>query len=166
MTNCPRSKRIGTIALRAPVTTRTHRAVALADRRQRRSMSPPFGRRLGECCREETGQLGFCPSAGEPSREQRGTDVAVSECFLEETRLTVTQVIGSPPAEPDAAWRSPVVCTPPHVGQAALRRVGEGVRLVSQEAAECGDDSRDDPHTTGERNAAVQQHRPGHKAGL
>ncbi|KAI4794243.1 hypothetical protein KUCAC02_032186, partial [Chaenocephalus aceratus] len=36
------------------------------------------------------------------------------------------------------------VCTPPHVGQAALRRVGEGVRLVSQEAAECGDDSRDD----------------------
>ncbi|KAI4791352.1 hypothetical protein KUCAC02_034057 [Chaenocephalus aceratus] len=45
----------------------------LADRRQRRSMSPPFGRRLGECCREDTGRLGFCPSAGEPSREQRGT---------------------------------------------------------------------------------------------
>ncbi|KAI4795126.1 hypothetical protein KUCAC02_031632, partial [Chaenocephalus aceratus] len=129
----------------------------LADRRQRRSMSPPFGRRLGECCREEN---------------EEAWDVAVSECFLEETRLTVSecfleetrlprygqmdniqspcghigaQVIGSPLLS-GMRHGGASVCTPPHVGQAALRRVGEGVRLVSQEAAACGDDSRDD-HT-------------------
>ncbi|KAI4785884.1 hypothetical protein KUCAC02_037486 [Chaenocephalus aceratus] len=49
------------------------------------------------------------------------------------------------------------VCTPPHVGRAALRRVGEGVRLVSQEAAECGDDSRDD-RTPQERKRSLRGH--------
>ncbi|KAI4791353.1 hypothetical protein KUCAC02_034058 [Chaenocephalus aceratus] len=53
------------------------------------------------------------------------------------------QVIGSPLLS-GMRHGGASVCTPPHVGQAALRRVGEGVRLVSQEAAECGDDSRED----------------------
>ncbi|KAI4786917.1 hypothetical protein KUCAC02_036807 [Chaenocephalus aceratus] len=74
------------------------------------------------------------------------------------------QVIGSPlPSGMRHGGAS--VCTPPHVGQAAFRRVGEGVRLVSQEAAACGDDSRDD-RTPQERKRSCPTTSPGTQSRL
>lgn len=72
-----------------------------------------------------------------------GTDVCANhhQHFL--SLPIAAQVIGSPPAyvERKAATQSNV-CLHRHmsVSRVALTRVGKGVWLVSQDAAECGDD--------------------------